>query len=505
VATTTDTKQQRTAFWRNTTLIKWVLQLVFLFAIIFLGWVIIRQVSENLRAVGLDFSFDFLNEPVGFQISEGIFIEPKSGWDAMFTGMVNMLRISASGIIAATLLGVLIGVSRLSHNALVRGVATGYIETIRNIPLLVQIIFWLALVQLAFPDLGSGAATIEGWFYLSKRGISFAWLFPNDSFWQWVTFLVIGGVAAYFVYRWRSRRQEATGQESHAILWGTITFFVIAVVGWFVAPAAGVFSYLFGFLSSFFGSLPTWVMQGFLALVCLAVPVWFIKRYLDALRTPAGLAKLTDDDYFRVFSAGLLGALGAAFFVLVPWVSETILLWTSEWFSFVEGRFDFNTGPPVRFSQPALVQRGLFVNYGDTGLTMSPAFFAVWIGVVLYTASFIGEIVRGGILAVPKGQSEAGLALGLKRGQLLRFVVLPQAFRIILPPLGNQYLNLAKNTSLGVAVAFAEVVAVGQTVFNQTGASIQVIMIWMGFYLMVSLTISAIVNYFNRRMQLVER
>jgi general L-amino acid transport system permease protein len=93
----------------------------------------------------------------------------------------------------------------------------------------------------------------------------------------------------------------------------------------------------------------------------------------------------------------------------------------------------------------------------------------------------------------------------LKRSQLLRLVVLPQAFRIILPPLGNQYLNLAKNTSLGVAVAFAEVVAVGQTVFNQTGASIQVILIWMGFYLMVSLTISAIVNYFNRRMQLVER
>jgi general L-amino acid transport system permease protein len=504
VATTTETKQQRSAFWRNRTVIKWVLQLVFLGVIVLVGWVIIKQVSANLAAVGLDFSFDFLDEPVGFQISEGIFIEPKTGWEAMFTGMVNMLRITVSGIIAATLLGVLIGVSRLSHNALVRGVATGYIETIRNIPLLVQIIFWLALIQLTFPDLGSGGS-IEGWFHITKRGVSFAWLFPSDSFWQWLTILVIGGIAAYFVYRWRFKRQEATGQESHAILWGTLTFLLIAVVGWFVAPLAGVFSYLFGALAWFFGNLPVWVMQAFLAALCVGAAAWYIKRYLDALRTPAGLAKLSDDDYFKLFSAGLMGAIGAGFFFLTPGISETILVWTSEWFSFVEGRFDFNTGAPVRFSRPELVQRGLFVNYGNTGLTMSPAFFAVWLGVVLYTASFIGEIVRGGILAVPKGQSEAGLAMGLKRSQLLRLIVLPQAFRIILPPLGNQYLNLAKNTSLGVAVAFAEVVAVGQTVFNQTGASIQVIMIWMGFYLVVSLTLSAIVNYFNRRMQLVER
>ena len=167
-------------------------------------------------------------------------------------------------------------------------------------------------------------------------------------------------------------------------------------------------------------------------------------------------------------------------------------------------RFDFNSGNPVRLGRPG-VTTGRFAQYTETGLTMRLAFFAVWIGVVLYTTSFIAEIVRGGILAVPKGQSEAGLAVGLKRAQLLRLVILPQAFRIILPPLGNQYLNLAKNTSLGVAVAYPEVVAVGQTIFNQTGASVQVIILWMGFYLTVSLIISAVVNYFNRKLQLVER
>jgi general L-amino acid transport system permease protein len=129
----------------------------------------------------------------------------------------------------------------------------------------------------------------------------------------------------------------------------------------------------------------------------------------------------------------------------------------------------------------------------------------VWVAVTLYTASFIAEIVRGGILAVAKGQSEAGLALGLKRSQLLRMIILPQAFRIILPPMGNQYLNLAKNTSLGIAVGYAELTAVGQTLFNQTGATVQVVLIWMGFYLSVSLILSAIVNWYNRRVALVER
>jgi len=123
----------------------------------------------------------------------------------------------------------------------------------------------------------------------------------------------------------------------------------------------------------------------------------------------------------------------------------------------------------------------------------------------VYTAAFIAEVVRAGILAVPKGQTEAASAVGLKRSQLLRLIVLPQAFRIILPPMGNQYLNLAKNTSLGIAVAYAEIVAVGSTLSNQTGQSLPVVLTWMAFYLTVSLSISAIVNYYNRKLALVER
>jgi general L-amino acid transport system permease protein len=148
---------------------------------------------------------------------------------------------------------------------------------------------------------------------------------------------------------------------------------------------------------------------------------------------------------------------------------------------------------------------GKFPQFAPTGMTMTQYFFALWIGLTLYTAGFIAEIVRGGILAVPKGQTEAGLAVGLRRSQVLRMIVLPQAFRVIVPPMGNQFLNLAKNTSLGIAVGYAELVTVGRTLYNQTGATVQVILFWMGFYLAVSLIISALVNWYNRRVQLVER
>ena len=155
--------------------------------------------------------------------------------------------------------------------------------------------------------------------------------------------------------------------------------------------------------------------------------------------------------------------------------------------------------------KPTIEGQGTIWNYGPQGLTMTIGFAAMFLGVTLYTAAFIAEIVRGGILAVPKGQTEAAAAIGLSRAQALRQVILPQAFRVSLPPLGNQYLNLTKNTSLGIAVGYADVVNVGSTVLNQTGRALPVIAIWMLFYLSCSLTISVIVNWFNVRMKIVER
>jgi len=172
----------------------------------------------------------------------------------------------------------------------------------------------------------------------------------------------------------------------------------------------------------------------------------------------------------------------------------------------IEAKDVARTGGPLVFSKPIVELRGAGIpQYGLTGMVVTVPFFAIWTGVTLYTASFIAEIVRGGILAVAKGQTEAAQAMGFRRGQYLRFIILPQAFRIILPPLGNQYLNLAKNTSLGLAVAFADIVAVGFTIINQSGQSLPVVIIWMAFFVTMSLSISSIVNYYNRKMQLVER
>jgi len=204
----------------------------------------------------------------------------------------------------------------------------------------------------------------------------------------------------------------------------------------------------------------------------------------------------------------ILWALAVIAFVLVGWpgLSSWIINSGTDLLEVIADKFgDGRTGRPVDVKRPDIEQVGNFPNYGPAGLSLTQGGTAVFFGVVLYTASFIAEIVRGGILAVPKGQTEAALAVGLRRSTMLRRVVLPQAFRVILPPLGNQYLNLTKNTSLAIAVGYSDFVQVGEIVYNQTGKTLEVISLWMLFYLACSLTISVIVNFFNVRMKIVER
>ena len=283
---------------------------------------------------------------------------------------------------------------------------------------------------------------------------------------------------------------------------------MIAVVGWFIHPVMAFFGPIWDGVSSFFGAVPTWIVVVILAGGSTTAAVWWIRRFLDSMRTPAGLAKLTDDDWFRMIFAGLIGVLGAALFIFAPAISDAVLRMFEAFFNFLGDKFSASRdAAPLTFAKPAVELRGTggFAQLSSESLVITPGFFALWVGLTLYTASFIAEIVRGGILAVAKGQSEAGLAVGLTRGQLLRFVILPQAFRIVLPPIGNQYLNLFKNTSLGIAVAFPDIVQVGQTIYNQTGQTFPVVLLWMSFFLFGSLVLSSIVNYFNRRLKLVER
>ncbi|MGI9648917.1 MAG: ABC transporter permease subunit [Acidimicrobiia bacterium] len=616
-------KQERPPIWRNTTILKWVAQVSFLFGFIAIVAIVVPQVQDNLAGRNITFGWDWLTSELGFLIREGIDTDPATGSRTVLVGMVNTLRVTISGVIAATILGTIIGIARLSNNWIVNKLATVYIESIRNIPLLLQMFFWSA-VSATFAILDPlDSDTLEAgtyWVAATRKGVALSWVQPWGGFYQWMIWLAIGFTAGYFLHRRNFRIKEETGKETYPNLSAFAVFMVFAIIGWFAHPIFGFLGTILDTIGDLIGSIPTIALQVVLAIAALFAGFWWIKRFLDQRRTPAGLAKLTDDDWFRMIAAGVTAVAFAGFFLIVSGLSSKTLEVGDDFFSrwlapkfetasnYVDMEVDdvvarvaagetledisreqelrvnadllglsdaelqeaidsgvtaerlwdnledpddalvfippkklvfglthataenLNTeiengtitpeelaaqletfrddaDRPLRWSRAEVALRGS--NFLDlspvNGINITPGFFAVWIAVTLYTGAFIAEIVRAGILAVSKGQTEAAGALGLNRAQALRFIILPQAFRIIFPPLGNQYLNLFKNTSLGIAVAYPEIVSVGFTTSNQTGQTLPVILVWMGFYLSGSLVLSSFVNFYNRRLQLVER
>jgi general L-amino acid transport system permease protein len=507
VATTThEAVSARPPLWRDAAVLKWVSQIALLALVVGALWFLVSQAGDNLKARSIPTGFDFIEEPVGIFIGEGIDTDPATGGRALWVGMVNTLRIAGVGILVATILGVIVGLARLSHNWIVRKLASVFVETIRNIPLLVQIIF-IFVVFGAASDVTFESGPINGWLHITNKGVSIPRVFGLDGSFQWVAFMVVGGVVAWFVHRQRVRRQDATGATTYPVLSAVGVLLLFGIVGWFAHPVMGFLGPVFGAIADLLDSIPEELLQIVLSALFVLAAAWWIRKFLSALSSGGGRAKLTDDDWFRIIFAGV-GALVGVVVVLVVWpgLSSWMLNSGRDLFELLERRFgEGNGGRPFDAMRPNIEQRGNFANYGPAGWNMSAGFAAVFLGVTLYTASFIAEIVRGGILAVPRGQTEAASAVGLSRGQSLRHIILPQAFRIILPPLGNQYLNLTKNTSLAIAVGMSDVVQVGQTVYNQTGKTLPVVAIWMLFFLACSLTISVVVNFFNVRLKLVER
>jgi len=496
--------QERPPLWRNGTFLKWAAQVVVLATLLVAGWIVISTALRNLEAQGIEFDWDFLTDPVGFSIGEGFATQPDSGLQALLVGAVNSLRVIGVGLLLALVLGVIMGIARLSSNWLVNRTAQIYVESIRNVPLLLQIIFWNVIFT-SFAPLTAESGPLRDWFIISSKGVSMAFVFGTETVWQWIVFLVVGLVVGRIVYNRRFARFEETGHETRPILFGILAVVAVAAIGWFAHPIAGALGWVFGAAASVIGFIPGIGWSIILAVAALGLAGWWIRRFLNSFRTPAGMAKLTDDDWFRVVFTGVIGVAVAAFVLLVPGVVdflEQVFVGLLEW---MDGRFEWlRSGAPLQFRQPA-VEGDRFLQYAESGLTFTVAFMSVLVGLVIYTGAFIAEIVRAGILAVPKGQTEAAEAVGLSRSQVLRLIVLPQAFRVILPPLGNQFLNLSKNSSLAIAVGYADIVQVGQTLFNQTGKTVQVILIWMAFYLVLSLSISAVVNNINGRLKLVER
>jgi general L-amino acid transport system permease protein len=371
--------------WRNVRFLRVLGQAAFVLLLV----IVAREVFLNLRfgveEQGLDLSFDFLEQRAGFGIKEGIAYSPsESFFRAFLVGVVNTIRVAVVGIVLATILGLVMGVARLSSNWLVRKVAQVYVEVVRNIPVLVQIIFWWVAVILALPVI-EGGLSLGGVAFLSNRGTAVPWFRLESGAGVWALFLLAGAAAGSFVWRWRTGVNERTGRPARRGLLGTAAFVGVALLGFLL------------------------------------------------------------------------------------------------------------TGSPVAGDVPQVGRFGY-----DGGFQVSPEYTALLLGLVIYTGAFIAEIVRGSVQAVSKGQKEAAEALGLSPRQQLRFVVLPQALRIAIPPLNSQYLNLTKNSSLALAIGYPEIVSVSNTIINQAGRATQMLLLIMATYLVMSLTISAVMNALNR-------
>ena len=369
-------------------------QTVLIVLVVFFIYEAASNAIQNLQRQNIASGFGFFETTAGFSISQHLIsYSPTSTYGRAFiVGLLNTLLVAAIGIFLATIIGFVVGIARLSSNWLISRLAAAYVEVIRNLPLLLQLLFWYFAVLKSLPsprdsvDLGLGA-------YLNIRGL----VVPRPVFGPGSMLfdiaVVVAIVAIVVIHRWARKRQMATGQQ------------------------------------------------------------------------------------FPVFWTGLALIIG------LPLIGLAL------------------AGFPVTFDMPEL--KGFnFVG----GTTLEPEFVALLLGLTLYTASFIAEIVRAGIKAVSHGQTEAANALGLRGGYTLRLVVVPQAMRVIIPPLTNQYLNLTKNSSLAVAIGYPDLVSVfAGTVLNQTGQAVEVIFITMLVYLTISLITSSLMNWFNLRMALVER
>jgi general L-amino acid transport system permease protein len=364
------------------------LQILFVAVLAWIGYEIVANARANLQSQRITAGFGFLNNTAGFDVSQNLI--PYSGSDTytrvFLVGLLNTLLVSVIGIFFASIIGFMVALGRLSPNWLLARISGGYVELIRNLPPLFQILFWYLAVLSALPN-PRQSISLFGTFFLSNRGFVVPKPIGQAGFEPFAVAVLIGIVASLLLWRYARRQLFDSGR---------------------------------------------------------LITIW-------------------------PYVVGLLIGLP-----LVTWLIF---------------------GAPVTFEMPEL--KGF--NFSG-GSRLIPEFVALTVALSTYTAAFIAEIVRAGILSVHKGQMEAGASLGLSRGSTLRLVVVPQALRVILPPLTNQYLNLTKNSSLAVAIGYPDLVSVfAGTTLSQTGQAIEIIGITMGVYLLISLVTSALMSFYGWR------
>jgi general L-amino acid transport system permease protein len=363
-------------------------QLLFVAVLVWIGYEIVANARANLEQQRITSGFGFLNNTAGFDVSQNLI--PYSGSDTysrvFLVGLINTLVVAIIGIFFATIIGFLVALGRLSPNWLLSRISGGYVELVRNLPVLFQILFWYLAVLAALPN-PRQSISLFGSFFLSNRGFVIPKPIGNAGFEPFAFAVMIGIVGALLLHRYARRQLFESGR---------------------------------------------------------LITIW-------------------------PYVIGLLVGL--------PLVAALVF------------------GAPVTFEIPQL--KGF--NFSG-GSRLIPEFVALTLALSTYTAAFIAEIVRAGILSVHKGQMEAGASLGLSRGSTLRLIVVPQALRVILPPLTNQYLNLTKNSSLAVAIGYPDLFSVfAGTTLSQTGQAIEIIAITMGVYLLISLVTSAMMSFYGWR------
>jgi general L-amino acid transport system permease protein len=384
----------RVVFYNDPTIRSIAYQILLCAIIAFLLYGAVTNAIENLARARIASGFGFWDNTAGFDISQTLipYSQTSTYGRAFWVGLLNTLLVAGLGIFFATILGFIVGISRLSKNWLLARVAAGYVEIVRNLPLLLQLLFWYNAVLKTLPDIRD-SSPLPGAFFLNNRGLFMPEPLPQQGFGAVFAAFALGSVATIAFHVWARRRQERTGAQ---------------------AP---------------------------------------------------------------VFRTGLALILG------LPIVVFVLAGFPLEWEFPAKGRFNI-TG----------------------GIEVLPEFVALLFGLVTYTAAFIAEVVRAGILAVSHGQTEAAYSLGLRPRPTLRLIVVPQAMRVIIPPLTSQYLNLTKNSSLAVAIGYPDLVQVFTgTVLNQTGQAVEVVAVTMAVYLTISLVTSLAMNLYNRRVALVER
>ncbi len=435
-----------------------VVQGVLLGLLVWVAYEVVQNTAANLARLNQNFGWGFLTTTAGFDIIQRpVFYSNVSTYGrALFVGFLNTLIVAALGIIAATVLGFVVGIMRLSRNFVISGVATVYVECIRNVPLLLQILIWYSAVLKPLPN--------------PRQAIDLGIPLPGSGFWVFVPLLALTVYGFVRVFQ-----QTADGMKRLAATVGLFIAFglLVGLTGKWIGPVFSVIP-LGGFLSNRGLMLPRPLFEEGAVAIALALAAAIVTAF-----------------FVRLWARRRQEETGAQFPVL--WTNVALIIGLPLLAAVL-------SGIPVSLEYPEL--QGF--NFAG-GLVVIPEFIALFLALSIYTSAYIAEIARAGILAVSHGQSEAGHALGLRAQPTLRLVIIPQALRVIIPPLTNQYLNLTKNSSLAVAIAYPDLVAVGGTILNQTGKAIEIISMWMIVYLTLSLLTSAFMNWYNSRMRLVER